>query len=477
MRDQESVLNYVLYSPRGPITLDLFEAERYEAAVVVQQLVGTLVYYSNRGRYEPRLAKRWARLTPEKWQFELREGLTCENGEPISPQSFSESIVRILKIISSQNPVPILNKLKGYNEFVNGESRSLRGIHFDETSIYFEFTSPVRSGLVQMLSFATFGYICKENLSDDLTSWRNQESFISSGPYRAKEVKIGQEYVLERNPSWSAPYLENAPQVIRFTHNVPNAPQKGHWIVDSSRQDIPPPRWMTEYRLVPEYLNPILLGNLRKGYFSDPQRRLALAYAIDMNRDELPSQFGAHISSSSFYPNQQLTQSRRDSTSESLPLNKDPLIIEGKEPAEGTPAFYAWKVLKKTLEQKNLRFRFNNNETNVKMMTDQSFDIRLRGTSIGGEVEPWGIGLIFCSELGIKLPDPSGKICQLVEHYERDDIDLERFKAEFFRQVHDDAAILPISHFGVHLFFSDSIDLDSIIPAINIIRFDQLGLN
>src|SRR5688572_28555930 len=66
-------LRYILWKPRAPITLNLFEAERYEAAVVVQPLIGNLVYYSNFGRYQPRLAQKWERVGPNVWSFELHQ--------------------------------------------------------------------------------------------------------------------------------------------------------------------------------------------------------------------------------------------------------------------------------------------------------------------------------------------------------------------------------------------------------------------
>jgi MarR-like DNA-binding transcriptional regulator SgrR of sgrS sRNA len=74
-QEEKQFLEYVILDPRDPITLDLYEAERYEPAVVVQSLIGNLVYFSNHGRYEPRLAKQWQRVKPDLWQFELAVGV------------------------------------------------------------------------------------------------------------------------------------------------------------------------------------------------------------------------------------------------------------------------------------------------------------------------------------------------------------------------------------------------------------------
>ena len=155
-------LNYVLWQPRAPITLDLYEAERYEAAVIVQQLIGNLVYYSNFGRYEPRLAKKWQRVSPQIWSFEMHTNLFCENGEPITPESLKRSIMKSIRFMNKSGEVPVLSRLVGFKEFLDGNS-SLPGISSHGNFIDFEFTRPMRDGVLQILSFAQFGYICSEN--------------------------------------------------------------------------------------------------------------------------------------------------------------------------------------------------------------------------------------------------------------------------------------------------------------------------
>jgi MarR-like DNA-binding transcriptional regulator SgrR of sgrS sRNA len=86
--NQPKTLNYILTPNNIPITLNLYEAERYAPAVIVQQLIGNLVYYSNHGRYEPRISESWERVSPTQWDFKIKSGYTCENGEVITARSF-----------------------------------------------------------------------------------------------------------------------------------------------------------------------------------------------------------------------------------------------------------------------------------------------------------------------------------------------------------------------------------------------------
>ncbi len=191
-----------------PITMDAFETEIYEAAIVVQPLVGTLVYYSNHGRYEPRLAKSWNKIDEYTWKFELVPGAKCENGEAITPVSFKRSIERSIKRLSSY-PIPILSTLVGYRKFLDG-SKTIDGITSTTSTISFKFGTSVRSGLIQVLSFTPFGYICDENLNPNGT-WKDKTKFISSGPYKVKEVQIGERYVIEKNPLWPNAFSDQSP--------------------------------------------------------------------------------------------------------------------------------------------------------------------------------------------------------------------------------------------------------------------------
>ena len=71
---------------------------------------------------------------------------------------------------------------------------------------------------------------------------------------------------------------------------------------------------------------------------------------------------------------------------------------------------------------------------------------------------------MFCSKLGISFPDPSGKICELVENYNYGD-DIAEYIRKFNQILFDDAVVIPIKHFGMKWFISERIDLASFPPT------------
>lgn len=191
-KDSHILLDYYVNYNAIPISLNLWESEMYYAAVPVQQMVGNLVYYSNFGRYELRLAESWKRVSENIWKIKLRAGAVCENGESITSASFVKSLERSLYIMSKHGHTPVLKNLIGYHQFISENDKNifnltpLNGLKIIDDEIVFTFNKPIRDGLLQILSFAPYGYICADNLNPD-GSWKNNKNFISSGPYKLKQ--------------------------------------------------------------------------------------------------------------------------------------------------------------------------------------------------------------------------------------------------------------------------------------------------
>ena len=476
MTNVPKILNYIIYSPRSPVTLDLYEAERYEPAIIVQSLVGNLVYYSNQGRYEPRLAKQWERTSPDKWEFKLHDGLLCENGEKINAESFRESLFRTIRYLAKSGDVPILSDLEGYEQFLSGR-KEISGITFLNNTIMFKFRKPVRDGLVQILSFAPFGYICKENLKED-GSWKDETKFISSGPYKIMKVDIGTEYIIEKRPEWNLDFSKNAPDQIRFLHKMPSEMSENEeWIFDSFTNNVNAPEKLTKYPLVPEYISPIIFGNLQHGYFSNLNNRLYIKDLIAKHRSNLPETWGPHSRSSRFYPGQNNFAKAATASIPKLTLPNYDLVIEGTEPTEDTtPRSYSWNVLKVALNEAGIKYKFAGNDSTSKDVNNPNYDIRIRGSSIGGGVEAWGLRVLFCSDLGPNFPDPSGRICKAIVDYEGDRLSEIEFANRFLETVDSDCAIVPISHYGIQLYLSSGIMRESLSPALAILRFDKMDI-
>lgn len=469
-----SDLTYVLNKPRGVITLDLFEAELYEAAIVVQPLVGNLVFYSNHGRYEPRIAERWERVQPNVWTFYLREGFTCENGELITAESFRQSLERSILSVAKKGAPPILPRLTGYKEFLK-TGKNLAGLSVDGNALSFHFDKPQKGGLVEVLSFAPYGYICKDNLNSD-GSWKDKTKFISSGPYGVAEINPGKKYVLKLREEWIKDAKPAAPRTVTIVHEIPADAAAKNIIVDSLFPISNMPKGLTQYKLVPEYLNAILLGNLEKGFFANLSNRIAFKKIIEKYRNELPETFGVHYKANTFYADSKAIYSRPTGENTVLTKHNEPLIIEGKEPLPESFKYESWQVLKKSLDEVGLKYEFAGNDTRWQNISSLAYDLRLRATSIGGAADIWNLDILFCSSIGPNYPDPGGNICKLIEKYDDEKLSDNDFESEFAEIVERESTIVPISHLGIQMFLGPTIKSSSLSPALNVIRFDQVEL-
>lgn len=479
---KNSVLEYVILNPRQEINLSLFEGEKYESAIILQQLIGTLVYYSNFGQYEPRLAESWEN-NGLSWRFKLRKNLFAENNESITTESFKNSIERSLHIFEKKGDIPVLSSLVGYDKFIekNRDTQDilklypLEGLTVEGEYLVFRFNKKIKSGLLEILSFSPFGYISSENF-DVNGQWRDNTRFISSGPYKVISLRIGYEYILTRNTNWPD-FMDGSPSEIRFSHEEKNIGSKNHTVIDAFTNEYQN-KTFKRYNLTPEYLNSVLLGNLQTGYFKNiTQRKYFKKIFHEQCRKFLPETFGSNIRSNTFYPNQFQKMAILNEPIFNHKPPDEPILIEGDIPEKNTSRWYAWQVLRETLDHLQIPYIFAKNEATFEEITNLKYDIRIRGSSIGSKIEPWGIHVIFCSSMGINLPDPGEHILRLTEMYENDEVTYAEFCDQFLEHVQDQSAIIPVSHFGVQLFISDGVDAKTFSPQLAIMKLDQININ
>ncbi|RZJ34842.1 MAG: hypothetical protein EOO18_08250 [Chryseobacterium sp.] len=176
------------------------------------------------------------------------------------------------------------------------------------------------------------------------------------------------------------------------------------------------------------------------------------------------------------YPNQNPRLSAKSQTKTQFKKVQKPLRIQGKEPPAGGGGSAVLRHLQKVLRAASIPHEFIEGDTSMAYYMDQSFDIRAFSQSVGGEVRPWTLNVLFCSPLAYGFPDPTGKICELIREYDAGTITAEEVTRSFFQQIDEDNLIFPMAHNGVTLFISPSIDRDSLSPAMSVPRFDEIRL-
>ncbi|NJM09451.1 MAG: hypothetical protein HC883_00690 [Bdellovibrionaceae bacterium] len=149
------------------LSLHLDDVEFLQNAFIAQAIVGPLVRFSNRGRYEPYLAESWAQ-SGNAWTFQLHRNLTCEDGQSINPETFRESLKRSLRKFSieeiKQTP---FHSLEGIDDLIVKNEDSKLGITAFGDHLKLSFKQPVGKALLEYLAMTPFAFLCDSNFNGD----------------------------------------------------------------------------------------------------------------------------------------------------------------------------------------------------------------------------------------------------------------------------------------------------------------------
>ena len=97
--------------------------------------------------------------------------------------------------------------------------------------------------------------------------------------------------------------------------------------------------------------------------------------------------------------------------------------------------------------------------------------------SVGDVVANATTKMMFCSDIGVGFPDPSGRVCALVRKFERSENKiLENYTKELYEILDDDAVVVPLFHASPQWLYSKDIDLSNVTPLSLVPRFDLIEI-
>ncbi|MGZ3775669.1 MAG: ABC transporter substrate-binding protein [Pseudobdellovibrionaceae bacterium] len=467
-------LNLVTPDLITAISLSIFDSEVFHNSLIVQALVGNLVIATNQGRIEPSLAESWSVSESKIWTFKLKENLFCENNEPITANNFKKSLERSLKWQAKGKFVPVFESLKGFEEFRKG-SKHISGIKVNGNYLILEFEKPFRTGLLEYLSMAPFGYISESNFNSDGT-WANKNKFISSGPYKLAQISSSMDITLEKNTKWHG-HILNSPDIVHLTNNVQTIDYNSNLLLITPGDDLlKVPSNLTQMKRVPENLTPIVLIPKANGFFENRTVRQYFKRKLmeELQMMNLPA--GQILKSSSLYPHQSTHSGNASFTDSKVEKPLKPLIFRGNPLKQKNPVkVFVGTLLINTL--KKLEWPYEIDETPAKTYEDffsPRLDINKTGSEIGGGLESWIVQMLFCSAIGPRYPDPTGRICALTDDYEAGKIEMPEFSKRFNEYIAEDSCVIPILHSGRIWYVSQSVSIDNISPVVSIPRYEEL---
>lgn len=481
-------LNYIFVSQASrPFSFNPLHSDSASNAIVMNAIVGTLVKYGPTGQIEPYLAQSWKISKDERtWTFSLREGLFDESGAEITAKNYIESLNRQARLLSAFGSVLQFDRLVGWKEFLRDPSKPIEGLlASSENEIVFRFERKPE-GLLSLLQSGYFGFFSPKNYTENGV-WKNDEMIVASGPYKVELISSDKmKVVVRRRDSWFSLNL-NAPESITFTYDHDIDLHKiEHDLPVIIQADIPDDFKDTNFKIVsstPNFLVAAILSPFKKGPFKKQAARKLFAQILRRQNleSENPSK-RAYVSDNFNYLDNPSEKFKEDPSLSMDTLEEKIKVIDIASFVSSKERTYAHDLIAKTSSSLNTASSFYRpkdlgDDWIERALSDREFDIRLVSVHVGGNVWNLNNQLMFCTKLGIRFPDPSGRICSLVKYYEDHEKSVDQeYIDNFYSILREDASVVPLFHVNTTWLYSRSIEIDHVSGVSETPRFDLLSI-
>lgn len=482
-------LDVFIASQSSAPSLSPLDSDGIINAIHMEQVIGTLVRMHPSGRYEGYLADSWKNSEDFKeWTFNLKKGLTCEDGTEINSQNFITGLTKVIRLIRRHSDLPLIDRLQGFKEV---EHKNISGLQVvDDNSFKFVFDKPVTTGLLEYLALPYLGFYCASDFNPD-GSWKDASKVSSSAAYKI-DAWSGQEPItLKKRADWFRSEV-NSPDSVTIHINTKDqikAPRSRAFIISFLLEKGDVPQNFRIVNLLPTIFHGVVLSPAKTPWLKIPKNRELLKSAIRKQQIKNPPPMLSATPVDRFYPHM--------SKPLDLPTSSDQLdngghtiepleILTVEKPSKSSQ--YMVETTKKALDELGIPYRMNIRDQGQKDLMlhyrDQNtYDIRPVSVDTGGGIENQLVKFMFCSNLGVTFPDPSKRLCQLVDEYEKKygDVVPPEAMIDYIRKfdliVEEDASVIPFMKTGHSWLLSPDIDLNSVSPTMGIPYFDLINLH
>jgi MarR-like DNA-binding transcriptional regulator SgrR of sgrS sRNA len=451
--------------------------------ILLSNLISTLTKTGHDGKPEPYLAESWSTSNDgRRWQFRLRSGATCESGEAITATRFAENLSLQLRRLSKASRVQVFDLLDGWSEFVSGKAPRIRGISAKGNRLTFNFLKRP-DDFADHLTTVYFGYWCPRNFQGD--KWISNEKIDSSGPFRLVEnVEGGARLTLARRAHWFLPASRNSPKTIEF-RNVgfdPASPIPAiQYMGLTPVEPVPSDYKMLQGKV--EWLVAFVIKPKPGSFFALPEIRRSMLRGIRHYFRQHSRSSETFVYAPTFFPEDHrknkkddLSQNRQDIPDKDVTLQ----VVYARQIAS-EPRATLEQALRESLPAKTkLEFSIvDASQPNWwnEFAAGSKLDIRVQAVDIGRSANNSLIKEVFCTDLGVRFPDPSGRICKLVDEYDSREKEADSDYEDRLQEIlADDAAVIPLYHTGLIFLYSNRIEPSSTPVDLGSPRFDSLRL-
>lgn len=468
------------------LSLNPLDSDSSVNAIVVEQLVGTLVRMHPSGRYEGYLAESWSTSSDFlKWNFKIKSGLFCEDGSPITGETFVKSFNSVIKLFKKHSELPLIDRLEGFDQL--DALGYVPGIEGKDQTLSLKFSKPVTAGLLEYLALPFLGFFCENNFNQD-GSWKNNSFILSSASYQLDNWSGNGPVILKLRNNWPT-IAKNPPEKLQIELREMkeiSPPKERGFIYSFLLEEKSIPTNYQVVKMLPTVFNGIIISPFHNDWLANAVNRQKIRDAIKLAQQQVELKIASANVVDTFYPHMSQKLDQKIEIPQVVGQIKKPLIIAaGKKLSPQRE--YQLAVIIRALTELQLPYEIKIMEAgNTNMMNDsrnhQNYDFRLVGVNIGGGIENQLVKFMFCSKLGVSFSDSSGRMCKLVNEYESKYGDVVPEDAlidyinRFDQYVFEDATVVPLIKTGHAWLLTPDLPLDNISPTMDTPYFDLFNL-
>lgn len=458
------------------LSLHLDDVEMLRNAYIVQAVTGPLVRFSNRGRYEPYVAKSWTQ-SDDTWTFNFHSGLKCEDGQPIDPENFKKSFIRSLKRLGPEEMAQTpFASIEGIDEFYKTGSAEALAIFASADSLEFKFKKSVGKSLLEYLAMTPFAFLCDANFNEK-GEWRSGTQFVSSGPFRVAEFDQARHYCkLELRPDWPLATKSKVRTVAITTRKAPIV-EAASTIDMTYGRDKSQAQADNLVNEVPRALISLRLGIGGNQFFTTRENRKALQQEIKTLLSKTKIPFENYHRAETFFFGQATGHEEAETQSYKVADPKRRLVLRGQPKGLRPEVDFFQGIVIQALD--NLKWPYEVMDKPLRGAKDYynlEYDMAFDRSHVDATLDPDFIRILFMSQLGPKYQDPGGRVSKLLNDFEDGKMAYRDFLIGFNAIISEEAAVIPLFHRGFSYAFSPNLDTSSISPLMSILRFEEIDL-
>lgn len=433
----------------SPLAADLEHNDRLMSLVV-----GSLLRMDRDGNLKPYLAESY-RVTADgrSWIFSIRDGLTAEDGSRITAQGYVDSFNRLARLyLKNMGSIPYFDELEGFETFF-ADRINISGIKAAGNEVTFTFVHPPENYLI-IYAVPAFGYYSSKNLEKD--SWIENQAFISTGPMKVTEFNETQATLVARD-DWAL-YKSDHVQTIRLNLSTSIPEFEGQRAV--VRVEKESPAIVNGYRSVPGIPQWLVALVLNPQSLQIPQEVRKAIVQIWLNWHKLNPLILENSRSSpnfNFLDNYNFEPPLEPSTT--AKLNKK-FSIGLSFNLHAEEFRFIEGLFAQIKNNTGVHFELKNlvNPKFEDLYADKLAEGRITRVVVGANGHNANNQIMFSTKLGVCLPDPSGRIQQLIASYSASGKSIDStYLNRFAKYLFEDGAVLPMFHRSNMYLVSDSL--------------------